>query len=167
MKLLWKQRPRPRSLIPGTFSRILIGRELAKQLRWCRGCLHIINPIGGSIGNYGNAGTPMFVLSCWIFFTLHVSEYDTKWTYVEINQAQKFLKLGDAVNGIEMILRNIDEAPLMSTFVSKALEYPFYVRHWMGFNAQLFSALKLEKIVMGLIFSPLRMVASPNIAGTS
>ena len=29
-------------------------------------------------------------------------EYDTKWTYVEINQAQKFLKLGDAVNGIEM-----------------------------------------------------------------
>ena len=43
----------PSARFPG----ILIGRELAKQLWVGVGdVVHIINPIGGSIGNYGNAG---------------------------------------------------------------------------------------------------------------
>ena len=153
----------PSARFPG----ILIGRELAKQLWVGVGdVVHIINPIGGSIGIMGMPTPDVRSFRVAGIFHSGMYEYDTKWTYVEINQAQKFLKLGDAVNGIEMRLRNIDEAPLMSTFVSNALEYPFYVRHWMELNAQLFSALKLEKIVMGLILSLIVMVASLNIVGT-
>ena len=153
----------PSARFPG----ILIGRELAKQLWVGVGdVVHIINPIGGSIGIMGVPTPDVRSFRVAGVFHSGMYEYDTKWTYVEISQAQKFLKLGESVNGIEMRLRNIDEAPLMSAFVSKALEYPFYVRHWMELNAQLFSALKLEKIVMGLILSLIVMVASLNIVGT-
>ena len=39
------------------------------------------------------------------------------------------------------------------------------VRHWKELNKNLFAALKLEKIVMGLILSLIVMVASLNIIG--
>ena len=46
------------------------------------------------------------------------------------------------------------------------LDYPFFLRHWMELNSKLFAALKMEKIVMGLILSLIVMVASLNIVGT-
>ena len=42
---------------------------------------------------------------------------------------------------------------------------PYTVRHWKEVNRNLFAALKLEKIVMGLILSLIVMVASINIIG--
>jgi lipoprotein-releasing system permease protein len=93
-------------------------------------------------------------------------EYDTKWTYVSIGEAQSFLDIGDLVTGIEARVQDIDDVNGISEELGAKLPYPFFVKNWKNLNRSLFSALKLEKIVMGLILSLIVMVASLNIIGT-
>ena len=83
-----------------------------------------------------------------------------------IEEAQKFLKLDNKINGIEVQVHDIDNAPELALAVQTELDYPFFLRHWMELNSKLFAALKMEKIVMGLILSLIVMVASLNIVGT-
>ena len=79
----------PSARFPG----ILIGRELAKQLWVGVGdVVHIINPIGGSIGIMGMPTPDVRSFRVAGIFHSGMYEYDTKWTYVEINQAQKILE---------------------------------------------------------------------------
>jgi lipoprotein-releasing system permease protein len=146
---------------------ILIGKELAKEL-WVGvdDTVHIINPVGGAIGMMGMPTPDIRTYRVAGVFHTGMYEYDTKWTYVALSEAQDFLKMEGKINGIEAQLADIDTAPEMAAATGKALEYPFFIRHWMELNSNLFSALKMEKIVMGLILSLIVMVASLNIVGT-
>ena len=146
---------------------ILIGKELAKEL-WLgpKDKVHIINPVGGGIGPMGMPTPDVKTFRIAGVFHTGMYEYDTKWTYVILDEAQRFLKMPEKINGIEAQLHNIDDAPKLAQMVSKELGYPFFIRHWMELNSKLFSALKMEKIVMGLILSLIVMVASLNIVGT-
>lgn len=146
---------------------ILIGKELAQELWVDTGdTVHIINPVGGGIGPMGMPSPDVRTFRIAGIFHTGMYEYDTKWTYVTIEEAQKFLKMDDQINGIEIKLFDIDQAPELAQKVGHALGYPFFLRHWMELNSKLFAALKMEKIVMGLILSLIVMVASLNIVGT-
>lgn len=146
---------------------IIIGQELASQLWVSVGDkVHIINPIGGGVGLMGMPTPQVKSFRIAGIFYSGMYEYDTKWTYVALEDAQSFLKMGDQINGLEVKVHNIDEAEILSEKLESFLVYPFRVRHWKELNSNLFSALKLEKIVMGLILSLIVMVASLNIVGT-
>ncbi|MGC6506880.1 MAG: FtsX-like permease family protein [Myxococcota bacterium] len=146
---------------------ILLGEELANQLWVGVGDrVHIINPVGQQIGIMGVPTPDLKTFRVAGVFYSGMYEYDTKWTYVTLEDAQSFLKLDGQINGIEARVDPIDEAGAISAKVEMALQYPFHVRHWKELNRNLFSALKLEKIVMGLILSLIVMVASLNIVGT-
>lgn len=146
---------------------ILLGEELANQLWVGVGDrVHIINPVGGQVGIMGVPTPDLKTFRVAGVFYSGMYEYDTKWTYVTIDDAQSFLKLDGQINGIEARVSDIDQAGTVAARVEMALQYPFHVRHWKEFNRNLFSALKLEKIVMGLILSLIVMVASLNIVGT-
>ena len=151
------------SLKPGIF----IGKELAQELYVTAGdVVHIINPIGGGVGIMGVPTPDVRSFRVAGIFHTGMYEYDTKWTYVLIEEAQKFLKLEGKINGIEVQVHDIDNAPDLAFSVQTELDYPFFLRHWMELNSKLFAALKMEKIVMGLILSLIVMVASLNIVGT-
>ena len=146
---------------------IFIGKELAQELYVTTGdVIHIINPIGGGVGIMGVPTPDVRSFRIAGIFHTGMYEYDTKWTYVLMGEAQKFLKLDDKVNGIEIQVDDIDNAPDLAFAVQTELDYPFFLRHWMELNSKLFAALKMEKIVMGLILSLIVMVASLNIVGT-
>lgn len=146
---------------------IILGEELANQLWVGVGDrVHIINPMGGSVGIMGVPTPDLKLFRVAGIFYSGMYEYDTKWTYVTIEDAQSFLKLEGQINGIEARVDEIDDAGIVAAKVEMNLEYPFHVRHWKELNRNLFSALKLEKIVMGLILSLIVMVASLNIVGT-
>jgi len=72
----------------------------------------------------------------------------------------------DAVTGVEVRVSKIYDVGDISREIEEALSYPYYTRHWKNMNVKLFAALKLEKIVMGLILGLIVMVASLNIIGT-
>ena len=146
---------------------IFIGKELAQELYVTAGdVVHIINPVGGGVGIMGVPTPDVRSFRVAGIFHTGMYEYDTKWTYVLIEEAQKFLKLDNKINGIEVQVHDIDAAPDLALAVQTELEYPFFLRHWMELNSKLFAALKMEKIVMGLILSLIVMVASLNIVGT-
>ena len=150
-------------VLPG----ILLGEDLAELLKVFPGDrIFLINPVGGGVGPMG-IPTP-YVRSYRVagLFNSGMYEYDNKWVYIAIPDAQDFLKMGDTVTGIEARVTDIDAVEDLAVAVEQKLSYPFTVMHWKSMNRNLFAALKLEKIVMGLILSLIVTVASLNIAGT-
>jgi lipoprotein-releasing system permease protein len=155
--------PKGTDELPG----ILIGEELATDLRVFVGDrVHIINPVGGGSGPFGTPVPDVQPYRVHGIFYSGMYEYDTKWTYVSIPDAQRFLKMGNAVTGIEVTVDDIYAVDGISLAIEEALRYPYYTRHWKNLNRNLFSALKLEKVVMGIILSLIVTVASLNIVGT-
>ena len=93
-------------------------------------------------------------------------EYDTKWAYVHIEDAQAFLRMDGLASGIEAKVANVDEVHVVAEEISAELGPAYRVRHWQDLNSALFEALQLEKVVMGLILGLIVAVASLNIGGT-
>lgn len=149
--------------VPG----ILLGEELAHSLKVFVGDkVHIINPVGRGVGPFG---TPIPDVKAFRVAGIYYSgmyEYDTKWTYITIPDAQDFLRMGDAVTGIEVTVEDIYGVDPIALEIESTLQYPYYTRHWKNLNRHLFDALRLEKQVMGLILSLIVSVASLNIVGT-
>lgn len=146
---------------------IIVGEELAEQVKVYPGDrLHVINPVGGGIGPLGMPVPQVRPFRVAGVFYSGMYEYDTKWTYVTIPDAQEFLQQGVVATGIEARVEDPDDVEPVALAVEESLGGAFYVRHWKNLNANLFSALKLEKIVMGLILSLIVAVASLNIVGS-
>jgi len=90
-------------------------------------------------------------------------EYDASLAYVSLKSGQDFLNMGDAVTGIEMRVEDIYRADRIAKAVESRLGFPYWGRHWMEMNKNLFSALRLEKRVMFIILSLIVLVAAFNI----
>ncbi|MED5373595.1 MAG: ABC transporter permease [Myxococcota bacterium] len=145
---------------------ILVGEELAHSLKVFVGdVVHIINPIGRGVGPMGMPMPDVRKFRVAGIYYSGMYEYDTKWTYITIQDAQDFLKMDGMVTGLEVTVDDIYGVDPIALAIEDALAYPFYTRHWQNLNRNLFDALKLEKVVMGLILSLIVAVASLNIAG--
>ncbi len=146
---------------------LVIGKELAEQLKVYPGeRVFLINPIGGGVGPMGLPVPRVQPVRIAGVFYSGMYEYDTKWTYMTIEDTQVFLQLEDVASGIEVRVKDPDNVADPSIEIETALGTSFYARHWQSLNRNLFAALKLEKIVMGLILSLITLVASLNIVGS-
>lgn len=149
-------------LLPG----IILGEELAEQLRVYPGDrVHAINPVGGGTGPMGMpVPTARTFRVAGIFYT-GMYEYDTKWSYVTIPDAQEFLSLGTDVTGIEARVapHRLYDTGEIGRHIEDALGYPHFSKDWITMNRPLFAALKLEKWVMGLILVQIVSVAALGI----
>ncbi len=99
-------------------------------------------------------------------FSSGMFEYDANLLFVNLASAQKLYEIPGAVSGLSVELKNVDRAQSAQEKIQTLLNYPFVVRTWMDMNRTLFSALKLEKIVMFLILALIILVACLNIAGS-
>src|SRR5205807_1878515 len=87
-------------------------------------------------------------------FVTGMFEYDSKFAYIDLRQAQKFFRLGDSVTGLELRFTNVDEArPLMKRILTVLGDYPYRGKDWGQMNENLFSALRLERVVMFVLLS--------------
>ena len=154
---------KPKRVLPG----VIIGRELAKNLRVYVGDLvHVVSPMG-EIGPTGAIPKARPFRVAAIFFS-GMYEYDSKYVYMLLPTAQKFLGVGDEVSGLELKLRvPNDTEPVMSA-VHRMLSATgsgggFDVQDWKHLNASLFTALKLEKIAMFIALCFIILVAASSI----
>jgi lipoprotein-releasing system permease protein len=90
-------------------------------------------------------------------------EYDTKWAYIFLPVAQQFFQMGEAVTGIEVKVSDPYKAHTIAAEIEKKLGFPFQARDWMQMNKNLFSALRIEKIIMFVILVLIILVASFGI----
>lgn len=101
-------------------------------------------------------------------FTTGMYDYDTKNVYTRMEDAQELLDLveRDAVSGIGIQLDDPDDATPASVDLQDRLGFDYAVQSWIVTNGALFSALKLEKLAMGLILFLIVLVAAFNIVST-
>ena len=93
-------------------------------------------------------------------------EYDSTIAYISLAEAQKFLGLGDSVTGIEVWVNDIYRSDKIKETILGRLGPGFKARDWMEMNRNLFSALKLEKVVMFIILTLTILVGAFNIIST-
>jgi lipoprotein-releasing system permease protein len=93
-------------------------------------------------------------------------EYDNTMAYVSLESAQKFFSMGARVTGIEIKTNDIYKVKEIAKEIRQKMGFPFWTKDWMEMNRNLFSALKLEKIVMFIILVLTVLVAAFNIIST-
>ncbi|MBM4364887.1 MAG: ABC transporter permease [Deltaproteobacteria bacterium] len=145
---------------------IILGKGLAETLRVYPGDrVHVINPIGGG---YGAMGVPMpTTRSFRVTALVHTGmyEYDTKWSFVTLGDAQAFMQMPGEATAVEV---RVDESRLWNVAdigwqVEEALHHPFFTKNWLTMNEALFRALAMEKWVMGIILAQIVSVAALGI----
>jgi lipoprotein-releasing system permease protein len=150
-----------KSALPG----IVIGKELAKHMGlFLFETVSIISPMG--------VPTPMGMVPKMKKFVVvgifdsGFYEYDSTLAYISLKDCQEFLGMGEQVTGLEIKVKDIYKADTIAKSIERKLGFPFWGRHWMEMNKNLFSALKLEKRVMFIILSLIVLVAAFNIICT-
>lgn len=100
-------------------------------------------------------------------FTTGMYDYDSKNLYTTLAAAQDLLGLGpDVASGIGVRTPDPDHVAPVGDALGQRLGFPYYVETWVTTNRALFSALKLEKLAMGLILFLIVLVAALNIIST-
>jgi lipoprotein-releasing system permease protein len=144
---------------------IVLGRELAKNLGVVQGdVVHVISP-RGMLAPTGHVPTmkPFRVSG---YFESGMYEYDQTFAYIHLADAQRLLRMGEAVTGLEVRVNDIYQAREVADAVVARLGPSYYARDWMQMNRNLFKALKLERRVMFIILSLIVLVAAFNIASS-
>jgi lipoprotein-releasing system permease protein len=148
-------------MLPG----IIVGKELSLRLGVFLGDrLNVVSPVGPmsalgmipKIRGYRVVGV----------FESGMFEYDSSLAFVAIKQAQEFFNLGESVTGIEVKVQDIFAADRIAQRIEQTIGFPYWARDWMKLNRNLFSALKLEKVMMFVLLVLVVIVASFNIVST-
>lgn len=141
---------------------IVLGRDMARQLQVGLGDrVRLISPNGPL--------SPMGVLpkirTCVVagIFETGMFEYDSTMGYVNLDTARSLTDLRQGVHGIEVRVRNIDQANRTAAAIQQALGAGYSARDWMQLNQNLFAALKLEKLGIFIALDLIILVAALNI----
>ncbi len=144
---------------------IILGKELARRLGVQRNdAVSMVSP--------ASRVTPMGLIpkiklfQVVGFFESGMFEYDSNLAFISMNSAQKFFAMKGKVSGIEIQVKDIERADQVAAEIQENLGFPYYARDWMRMNKNLFSALRLEKIVMFIILILIILVAAFNIVST-
>jgi lipoprotein-releasing system permease protein len=147
---------------------IVLGRRLAERLSAFPGS---VVTVAAAAGSRFNSAVGAVVPRYWTFevtgyFETGMFEYDNAYSVMPRRLAQAFAGLDTAVTGIELRLRDPERAEAFGLRLEEDLGYPFRSLDWQTQNGSLFSALKLEKLAMGLILLLIVLVAAFNIVST-
>ena len=144
---------------------IILGSELARNLGVGTGDAVYMMSFRGMISPIGHLPA-MKRFKVAGLFESGMYEYDKSLAYIHLNEAQKILRMGDSVTGIEVRVNDIYDASNIAEAIVADLGFPYWAKDWMRMNRNLFSALKLEKKVMFIILALIVLVAAFNIAST-
>jgi lipoprotein-releasing system permease protein len=145
--------------------RVLLGYELARTL-------------GVQVGDWVNVMSPMGSASAMGLiprikrfavgglFDAGMLEYDSQVLFMALPDAQDFLRLDDAVTGIEARVADVYASREVAAEIEKEAGYPHFARDWMEVNRNLFVAFRLEKFIQFIVLMLIVLVAAFNIAAT-
>lgn len=142
---------------------IIIGRELAQRLGLGIGSrLNLLTASGNRTTTGFSPRIRPFVVSG--IFKAGMFEYDTSLAFVPLEAAREILGLAPgSISGIEVTIADPDKADIVANALNQRLASPLHARHWMEMNANLFAALKLEKLGMFIILAMVVLIGSFSI----
>lgn len=157
------------SIKEGSFSfdsaGVVIGIELARVMGVSVGDrLNIVSPFGGT-------STPLgFVPRTGHFrvngiFDSGMYEYNSSFVYVGLGELQRFLGMEEMVTGYELRVGDVYAAGRLARRITSDLGFPYRAVDWILQNRNLFTALRLEKVVTFIVLVLIVLVAAFNIVG--
>ena len=155
----------PNDAGPGAAPGIVLGRELARNLGVFKGdMLYLISP-QGMLSPIGHVPA-MKQFRVTDFFESGMYDFDGTFAYIHLEDAQRLLRMNDAVSGVEIRVSDVYQAGKIAEAIDAKLGYPYRSWDWIRKNRNLFTALKLEKTAMFIILTLIILVAAFNIAST-
>jgi lipoprotein-releasing system permease protein len=152
---------------PGVEGGIVLGSRLAAKLSAYPGdIITLVSPAGSKFNPSVGAFVPQFRrFEVTGQFETRMYEYDNNYVALRLDVAQRFAGLDTAVTGLELRLLDPWSAPELGRALEARLGYPYRSLDWQTQNRSLFSALKLEKLAMGLVVFLICVVAAFNVVG--
>jgi lipoprotein-releasing system permease protein len=134
---------------------VMIGKELSSRLGLNIGdTISLISAVDPKPKDFKIEG----------IFNSGMFEYDMNLVFTNLETAQSFYATGNVAGGIGVKVDDVNRADRIKKDVQEKIGFDYWVRSWSELNKNLFSALKLEKIVMFIILALIVVVACFNIA---
>ncbi len=144
---------------------IFVGAQLADSMNLQVGDeIQLVAPMG-DLGPTGPMPKSRPFLVAGVFQS-GMYEYDSKYVYVPIGEAQRFFGVADVASQIAVRAPNLDRATAVATELRRLLPADLRIQDWQSINKNLFAALKLEKVMMFVMLSLAILVASFSIIST-
>ena len=148
---------------------IVIGQRLAERLNAWPGDVLVLATVPGRLQMSSALGGFVPQIRKYVItgvFETGMYEYDSGYAYMELSSAQDLAGLAMRVTGIDVRTPDRYAAPEVATRLANVLGFPYRTIDWQEQNRSLFSALKLEKLAMGVILLLIVLVAAFNIVST-
>jgi lipoprotein-releasing system permease protein len=148
---------------------IVLGAALVQSLKAELGdCVQVTSPTIGYSFVGGQLRPPIAKQFRVIgVFQAGFEQYDSKLVYTDLREAQDFYQEGDSVTGVEMKLADVDRAREVAAQVEEVIGGKSYdVVDWMELNHGLFTALRIQQILMSLVLALIILVAAFTVIAT-
>lgn len=148
---------------------IIVGKTLKDNLKLSLGdCVQVTSPTVGYTYSRGAVLAPVAKQFRVIaVFDAGFDQYDSKLVYTDLYEAQAFGDSGDSVTGIEMKVKDIDNAKLVAAAIDAKLDDGVYhTMDWEELNHGLFTALRIQQILMSLVLALIIVVAAFTVIAT-
>lgn len=144
---------------------ILVGKELQDSLNLAPGDDVAIAFLRMDLGLSGLQPRMMAFKVAGTFHS-HISEYDRHWAFIHLDDAKR-LESTEQAEFIEVRTRGVDDIDRVKADVLRALnggdKGAYFASDLRDTNRPLFEALRLEKIIFGLIMCLIILIAAFNI----
>ena len=152
------------SLTPGSFN-IVLGQELAVWLGVSTGDSVVVMLADAQSTPMGAvAKMKRFKVSG--IFEAGYNEIDKGLAVVNMSDLQRVLKMGDGVTGVRLKLYDMDQSWNVARDLAENLRGPYRISDWTSENANLYSSLKMEKTVMGILLSLIIAMGAFNLVSS-
>lgn len=148
---------------------LVIGTSLKEDLDVQVGdCVLVTSPfIGFHYSNRGVAPPVAKQFRVTAIFSAGFDQYDSKFAFIDFYEAQSFHEAGDIVTGVEMRVDDIDNAGVVREGIERDLnDATFHTLDWDQLNRGLFTALRVQQIVMSLVLALITLVAAFTVVAT-
>jgi lipoprotein-releasing system permease protein len=148
---------------------IIVGKTLKENLKLSLGdCVQVTSPTVGYTYSRGAVLAPVAKQFRVIaVFDAGFDQYDSKLVYTDLFEAQAFGDSGDSVTGIEMKVKDIDNAKAVAAAIEAKLDDGIYhTMDWEELNHGLFTALRIQQILMSLVLALIIVVAAFTVIAT-
>ncbi|MDR1926477.1 MAG: ABC transporter permease [Endomicrobium sp.] len=137
---------------------IILGNELAKNIAVSAGDT-VILIFPGSFSNMPK----MYKFNVAAVIQSGIYDFDSSLGFIDLEEGQKLFAIPEAATGFDVHVKNFDKAVITALQLQKSLSYQFKAKAWIEMNRNLFSAMRLEKIMMFIILGLIIVVAAFNI----
>jgi lipoprotein-releasing system permease protein len=150
--------------VPG----IVLGYSLRQQLHAELGdCVQVASPTIGYVLSQGVRPAVARYFRVVGIFRAGFEQYDARWAYTELAEAQALYQEGDSVTGVELKISDVDQAHEVALRVREVLrDGPYQVLDWMQLNRSLFTSLRIQQILMSLVLGLIILVAAFTVIAT-